>query len=128
MPKVESLCDNYTPRGVFKFFLLLGSLLKDYKVFTMVCTITSTFYFFKASYSHMILLQVLMTIIKTKLLNANYEPKVPISTPYVFEGKKCMNSQPHSFTSIPHVFPMYQTNHHVSCITFHPSINRLYII
>jgi hypothetical protein len=38
-----------------------------------------------------------------KLLNANYEPKAPISTPYIFEGKKWMNSQPHLFTSIPYV-------------------------
>jgi hypothetical protein len=38
-----------------------------------------------------------------KLLNANYESKAPISTPYIFEGKKWMNSQPHSSTFIPHV-------------------------
>jgi len=38
-----------------------------------------------------------------KLLNANNEPKAPISTPYIFEGKKWMNSPPHSSTSIPHV-------------------------
>ncbi len=38
-----------------------------------------------------------------KLLNANYESKAPISTPYTFEGKKWMNNQPHSSTSIPHV-------------------------
>jgi hypothetical protein len=38
-----------------------------------------------------------------KLLNANYEPKVPISTPYIVEGKKWMNSQPHSSMSILHV-------------------------
>jgi hypothetical protein len=38
-----------------------------------------------------------------KLLNANNEPKAPISTPYIFEGKKLMNSPPHSSTSIPHV-------------------------
>ncbi len=102
-----NICVRITTKGssshALNFFPLLGSHIKDYKVSTMVCTITSTFYFFKASYSHMILLQVLMTIINMKLLNENYEPKVPISTPYVFEGKKCMNSQPHSFTSIPHV-------------------------
>jgi hypothetical protein len=38
-----------------------------------------------------------------KLLNANYEPKASISIPYTLEGKKWMNNQPHSFTSIPHV-------------------------
>jgi hypothetical protein len=43
------------------------------------------------------------TNLDDKLLNATYEPKVSIFTPYVFEGKKWMNSQPHSFTSISHV-------------------------
>jgi hypothetical protein len=38
-----------------------------------------------------------------KLLNANYELKTPISTLYILEGKKWMNDQPHSSTSIPHV-------------------------
>jgi hypothetical protein len=38
-----------------------------------------------------------------KLLNANYEPKVSIYTPYILEGKKWMSSQQHSLTSIPHV-------------------------
>jgi hypothetical protein len=71
-----------------KDFLLLGSFIKVYKVFTMVLTITSTFYFFKASYSRMIFLQVLIATNNTKLLNANCEPKGPISTPYIFEGKK----------------------------------------
>jgi hypothetical protein len=69
----------------------------------MVFTIISTFYFFKASYSHMIFLQILIIINNTKLLNANYEPKAPISTLYIFKGKKGINNQPHSSTSIPHV-------------------------
>jgi hypothetical protein len=38
-----------------------------------------------------------------KLLNANYEPKAPISTPYILEGKKWMNNQPRSSTTIPHM-------------------------
>jgi hypothetical protein len=38
-----------------------------------------------------------------KLLNANYEPKAPIFTAYILEGKQWMNSQPYSSTSIPHV-------------------------
>jgi hypothetical protein len=38
-----------------------------------------------------------------KLLNANYEPKASIPTPYIFEGKKRMNNQPHSSTFIPNV-------------------------
>jgi hypothetical protein len=59
-----------------------------------------------------------------KLLNANYEPKAPISTPYIFEGKKWMNNHPHSFTSIPYVL------NQSSCVTynFHPSMDRFYII
>ncbi len=65
-------------------FPLWESLTKDYKVSTMVFIITSTFYFFKVSYSHMILLQVLITTSNTKFLNANYEPKVSTFTPYIF--------------------------------------------
>jgi hypothetical protein len=38
-----------------------------------------------------------------QLLNANYKSKAPISTPYILERKTWMNTQPHSFTSIPHV-------------------------
>jgi hypothetical protein len=59
-----------------------------------------------------------------KLLNANYEPKAPISTLYILQGKKWINNQPHSFTSIP----MYQTNHQGPLITFYRSIDRFYII
>jgi hypothetical protein len=73
-----------------KDFSLWGSLTKDYNVFTMVFTIISTFYFFKASYSNMIFLQVLIATTNTKLLNANYQLKAPITTPYILEGKKCM--------------------------------------
>jgi hypothetical protein len=58
-----------------------------------------------------------------KLLNANYEPKAPISTPYIFEKKKeWIVNHIHL-----HLFPMYQTNHRVS-ITFHPSMDKFYII
>jgi hypothetical protein len=35
----------------------------------------------------MIFLQVLIAINNTKLLNANYEPKAPIITLYILEGK-----------------------------------------
>jgi hypothetical protein len=38
-----------------------------------------------------------------KLLNANYEPKAPIFTLYILEGKNWMNSQSYSSTYIPHV-------------------------
>jgi len=66
----------------------MRSFIKDYKVFIMVFTIVFTFYFFKTSYSYMILLQVLIVTKNIKLLNANYESKVPISTPYILERKK----------------------------------------
>ncbi len=36
----------------------------------------------------MILLQVLIATSNTKLLNANYESKTPIFTPYILERKK----------------------------------------
>jgi hypothetical protein len=51
----------------------------------------------------MILLQVLIAISNTKVLNENYEPKAPTTTLYILEGKKWMNSYSHSFTSIPKV-------------------------
>jgi hypothetical protein len=57
-----------------------------------------------------------------KLLNANYAPKVPISTLYILETKKWMNH------IRLHLFPMYQTNHQVPLIIFHPSMDRFYII
>jgi hypothetical protein len=51
-----------TPQGssshMPKDSLLWGSPTKDYKVYTMLFTIISTFYFFKDSYSHMTHLQV----------------------------------------------------------------------
>jgi len=61
---------------------------------------------------------------KMKLLNANYEPKVSMSTSYILEGKKWMNTQPHSSTSIS----MYQTNHQVPLINFHLSMDPFSII
>lgn len=66
----------------------MRSFIKDYKVFIMVFTIVFTFYFFKISYSYMILLQVLIVTKNIKLLNANYESKVPINTPYILKRKK----------------------------------------
>jgi hypothetical protein len=41
---------------------LWGSLTEEYKVYTMVFTIISTFYFFKDSYPHMIFLHVLIQL------------------------------------------------------------------
>ncbi len=72
---------------MYKDFPLHGSLTKDYKVFYNSVHNNLHILFFKASYSHMIFLQVLITTSNTKLLNANYEPKATISTPYILEEK-----------------------------------------
>jgi hypothetical protein len=82
-----------------KIFSSWKSPNKSYKVFTIIFT----FYFFKTSYSCIILLQFSITTNNTKLVNANYEPKSLISTPYIFDEKKWMNNQSYSSTSIPHV-------------------------
>jgi hypothetical protein len=69
-----------------KDFPLWGSLTKDYKIFKMVFTNDlHIIYIFKTSYSHIIFLQVLISTSNTKPLNANYEPKVLIITPYILE-------------------------------------------
>jgi diadenosine tetraphosphate (Ap4A) HIT family hydrolase len=59
-----------------------------------------------------------------KLLNANYEPKATISTSYILEEKKWRIVN-HIHV---HLFPMYQTNHQVSFITFHHFMNKFNII
>jgi hypothetical protein len=59
-----------------------------------------------------------------KLLNANYEPKAPIFTLYILKEKnEWIVNHIHS-----HLFPMHQTNHHISLITFHPSMDKFYVI
>jgi hypothetical protein len=62
----SNLYVKITPQGSSshapKDYSLWGSFTKDYNVYTMVFTIISTFYFFKDSYSHMILLQVLIQL------------------------------------------------------------------
>jgi len=60
----------------------MGSLTKEYKVYTMVFTIISTY---DTSTN-------LDPTKNMKLLNANYAPKAPISTLYILERKKWMNS------------------------------------
>jgi len=83
MRKIKYLCENYTSREsthLLKDYLLWGSFTKDYKIFIMVFKIIYTFSFFKAFYSHMIFLQVLITTNNTKLLNANYESKILITS------------------------------------------------
>jgi hypothetical protein len=58
----------------------------------MVFRIIYMFYYFKASSLNMIFLQVLIETSNTKLLNANYQPKAPTTTPYILEKKKWMKS------------------------------------
>jgi hypothetical protein len=95
---------------------------KDYKVFTVIFTIISTFYFFKASYSHTMLLQVLI-----QLTTWNYWMQIMTqklqSLPLIYLKKK----KEWIVNHILHLFPMYQTNHQVS-ITFNPSMDKFYII
>jgi len=62
--------------------------------------------------------------INMKLLNANYVPKALISTLYTFEEK---NGSIINHIHL-HLFPMYQTNHQVPFIIFHPRMDRFYII
>ncbi len=127
MPKVESLCENYTPREFIthlKIFLYGDHSPKDYKVSTMVFTTISTFYFFKASYSHVILLQVLI-----QLTTWNYWMQIisqkfqPLSLIYLKERSEWIVHHIHL-----RLFPMYQTNHQMPLIIFHPSMDRFYII
>ncbi len=97
---------------------------KDYKVFTMIFTIISTFYFFKASYSHMMLLQFLI-----QLPTWNYWMQIMTqklqSLPLIYLKKKNQWIVNHIHL---HLFPMYQTKNQVSLITFHPSMDKFYII
>jgi hypothetical protein len=96
---------------------------KDYKVSTMVFTIISTFYFFKASYSHMMLLQVLIQLITwnwMQIMSQKFQ-----SLPFICLKEKIEWIVNHIHL---HLFPMYQTNHQVPLITFHPSTNRFNII
>jgi hypothetical protein len=96
---------------------------KDYKVFTMVFTIILTFYFFKAFYSHMILLQVLIQL-RTwnywmQIISQKFQSLYLI---YLKERSRWTVNHIHL-----HLFLMYQTNHQMSFITFHPSIDKFYI-
>jgi hypothetical protein len=102
---------------------LWGSLTKDYNVSTMVFTIISTVFFFKASYSNMIILQVLIATSNTKLLNAIINLKLQ-SLPHIYLKEKSAWKLSHSFTSIPHVASQMSR----ATTTFHPSMDRFYII
>ncbi len=116
------------PKGIhhthLKIFLYGDHSPKDYKVFTMVFTIISTFYFFKASYSHFMLLQVLI-----QLTTWNYSIQIMSqklqSLPLIYLKEK--NGWIINHIHL-HLFPIYQTNHQVPFIIFHPSMNMFNII
>ncbi len=103
---------------------LWGSFIKDYKVYTMVFTIIYTFYFFKDSYSQMILLQVLIQL-TTWSYWMQIMPQKLQSLPLIYLKER--NGQIVNHIHL-HLFPMYQRNHQVSFIIFHPSMDRFYII
>jgi hypothetical protein len=116
------------PKGVhrmhLKIFLYGDHSPKDYKISTMVFTIISTFYFFKAFYWHMILLQVLIELTTwnywIQIINQKFQF---LSLIYLKERNGWIINHIHL-----RLFLMYQTNHQVSLITFHPSMDRFYII
>jgi len=103
---------------------LWGSLPKDYNISTMVFIIISTFYFFKASYSHMIFLQILIQVTIWNYWMQIMSQKLQ-SLPLIYSKERRGWIINHIHL---HLFPMYQTNHQVSLITFHPSMHRFYII
>jgi hypothetical protein len=91
----------------------------------MVFTIISTFYFFKDSYSHMIRLQVLIQLTTWSYWMQIMSPKSSnlYHVIYLKEKNGWIVNHIHL-----HLFPMYQTNHQVPLIIFHPSMDRFYII
>ncbi len=97
---------------------------KDYKVFTIVFTIISTFYFLKAFHSHMMFLQVLIQLTKWNYWMQITSQKFQ-SLPLIYLKKKSEWIVNHIHL---HLFPMYQINYQVSLTTFHPSMDRFYII
>ncbi len=61
-----------------------------------------------------------------KLLNTNYKPKSSNLYP-LYTWRKKRDEYLTTFIHV-HLFPMYQTNHQVPLITFHPSMDRFFII
>jgi len=102
----------------------MGSLTKDSKVYTMVFTIISTFYFFKDSYPHMTLLQILIQL-TTWSYWMQIMPQKLQSLPFIYLKERSGWIVNHIHL---HIFPMYQTNHQVPLIIFHPPMDRFYII
>jgi hypothetical protein len=97
---------------------------RDYKTFTMVFTIISTFYFFKASYSHMIFLQVLIQLTTWNYWMQIMSQKLQfLLFIYLKERIGWIVNHIHL-----HIFHMYQTNNHMPLIIFHPSMDMFYII
>jgi hypothetical protein len=109
---------------MLKDFFLCWSLTIDYKVYTMVFTIISTFYFFKYSYSHMILLQVLIQLTTWSYWMQIMSQK-PQSLPLIYLKERSEWIVNHIHL---HLILMYQTNHQVPLIIFHFSTNRFNII
>jgi hypothetical protein len=102
----------------------MGSLTKDYKGYTMIFIIISTFYFFKDSSSHMILLQILIQLTTWNYWMQIISPKLQYLPPiYLKERSGWIINHIHL-----HLFFMYQTNQHVPLTTFHLSMTRFYII
>jgi hypothetical protein len=103
---------------------LWGSLIKNYKIYKMIFTIISTFYFFKDSYPHMILLQVLI-----QLTTWNYRMQSVLqkfqSLPLIYFKEKNGWIVNHIHL---HLFPTYQTIHQMPLMIFHPPTDRFYII
>ncbi len=115
------------PKGVhhthLKILLYEDHSPKAYKFSTMVFTIVSTFYFFKASYSHIMLLQVLIQLTTWNYWMKNMSQKFQ-SLPHIYLKEIYGWIIDHIHL---HLFPMYQTNHEVPLITFHPFMDRFYI-
>ncbi len=113
------------PKGVYytclKIFFYGDHSSKYYKVFKMAFIIIFTFYFVKASYSHMMLLQVLIQLTTWNYWMQIMSQKLK-SLPFIYLKERSGWIVNHIHL---HLFPMYQTNHQMSLITFHLFMNRL---
>jgi hypothetical protein len=99
---------------------LWGSLTKDYKVYTMVFTIFLQGFLFTYDTS-----TSFDPTNNMKLLNANYEPQKIQSLPLIYLKERSGWIINHIHL---HLFPMYQINHQMPLITFHPFMDRFYIV
>jgi hypothetical protein len=101
---------------------LWGSFTKDYNVYTMEFTMISTFYFLKISHSYTIFLQVFI-----QLTTLSYQMQIMSqklqSLPFIYLKERSGWIVNHVHL---HLFFMYQTNHQVSLIIFHPPMDRFF--